>query len=271
MVLNLLYDFFHRIFWTPGYDVVDTLTYGIVLGFCVFGIIPLLRRLNVRFDRRFVAALTPYVFFGGTMRELVDRGLGVYPGYAAYPGNFWLVAPGIYLTMFAVTLLALAASILFFRGRYHAPMLLLGLALCFYNLSLIIPNIKNPRMGGLVLFFLAASAAATFLVARYKLPFLLADGNHIVVLAHLTDASATFVGVDFMGFVEKHVLPNFLIGILGTAAVMYPLKLVFVVAALYYIDKEYPKDELTRHFIKFVIAVLGMGPGLRDITLILMA
>jgi uncharacterized membrane protein len=49
---------------------------------------------------------------------------------------------------------------------------------------------------------------------------------------------------------------------------MFPLKIFVVGLALYAIDREYAKDEVSRRFIKFVVLVLGLGPAIRDLTLI---
>jgi uncharacterized membrane protein len=73
-----------------------------------------------------------------------------------------------------------------------------------------------------------------------------------------------------MGHYEKHVVPTFFINILGTAAVMYPLKLLVLLPALYVIDDEMRDDEFGRRFIKFVIIVLGAGPAIRNSILLLL-
>jgi uncharacterized membrane protein len=92
-----------------------------------------------------------------------------------------------------------------------------------------------------------------------------------VVSAHLFDAAATFVGVDYMGFTEKHVLPTYLIGRFGSAFVMFPLKIAVVLPALYVIEKELSGDELSRRLVKFVVFVLGAGPFVRDAALVLLS
>jgi uncharacterized membrane protein len=91
-----------------------------------------------------------------------------------------------------------------------------------------------------------------------------------VVLVHLLDASTTFVGVDLLGHVEKHVVPIFFINLFGTAAVMYPLKLLVILPALYVIDDEMKGDDFGRRFIKFVILVLGAGPAIRNSILLVL-
>mgnify|MGYP006286160509 CR=1 FL=1 len=93
--------------------------------------------------------------------------------------------------------------------------------------------------------------------------------NVMIVGGHLLDASATSIGVDFIGYQEKHVLPSFLMENLGTAFVMFPLKLVFIIPALYFIDRvsrESGGD--SKHMIALVrlaVLILGFAPGTRDL------
>jgi uncharacterized membrane protein len=93
--------------------------------------------------------------------------------------------------------------------------------------------------------------------------------NVMILSGHMLDASATWVGIDFYGYSEKHRLPSFLIDATGTASVMYPLKLGFLLPALYYIDssmgREGRKDAHLIALVKLAVLVLGSGPGTRDV------
>jgi uncharacterized membrane protein len=93
--------------------------------------------------------------------------------------------------------------------------------------------------------------------------------NVLILSGHMLDASATYVGVDHYGYSEKHRLPSLLMEITGTAAVMFPLKLLFLLPALYYIDSSIGNDVgENRHLlalVKLAILVLGFGPGIRDL------
>jgi uncharacterized membrane protein len=81
------------------------------------------------------------------------------------------------------------------------------------------------------------------------------------------DASSTYVGVDKLGYYEKHVLPSYLIKLTGTALVMYPLKLIIFIGVLYLLDTQFEDDERSRNMkmlIKMVILVLGLSPAVRN-------
>ncbi|MPN07160.1 hypothetical protein SDC9_154426 [bioreactor metagenome] len=81
------------------------------------------------------------------------------------------------------------------------------------------------------------------------------------------DASSTYIGIDKLGYFEKHVLPSYLIKLTDTALVMYPLKIVIFVGVLYLLDTQFEKDEQSNNLkmlIKLVILVLGLSPATRN-------
>jgi uncharacterized membrane protein len=276
MFFGFLGDFVHRYFIVPGYDWVDTPTYGLALGLLViFAVIPFLKRIGLRIDRVFFIGVGPFLFFGATARELVDRGLGVYGMVGGYPENFWLVSPWIFFTMFFLTLLCLIFGLLVNRAfksiGYHMPMFAAGSVLCAYNLYLVLSNAKHLVLFFYVIFVFTAFMFFVFFISKFRaLSFLKNEFNLAVVGAHLLDASATFIGVDFLGFGEQHVLPSLLIEKSGTAAIMFPLKLAVLLPALYVVEKELRGDDFSRRFMKFVFLVLGLGPALRDITMMIL-
>jgi len=96
--------------------------------------------------------------------------------------------------------------------------------------------------------------------------------NSYLFYVHFYDATTTFVGVDFMGYWEQHVVPRFLIGLTGTAAVMYVLKFVVLYTALWIMVKleEEGEEEELLDFIKMVIFILGFAPGTRNLLRMLM-
>lgn len=82
-------------------------------------------------------------------------------------------------------------------------------------------------------------------------------------MAHIFDASSTFVAVDFYGYGEQHVVPSALTKLTGTAFVMYPLKIIVILSALYVIDL-YVEDRTVKNMLKLAIFILGLAPGLRN-------
>jgi len=88
------------------------------------------------------------------------------------------------------------------------------------------------------------------------------------IFAQMLDASATYIGIDFFGYYEKHVLPSFLIGASESALVMFPIKLIIVVLVLYLLKDE--KDAWINNIIKMMIIIFGLAPGTRDMLRIAM-
>jgi len=84
---------------------------------------------------------------------------------------------------------------------------------------------------------------------------------------HFIDGSATFLGIDKYGYVEKHVLPTWFIDTFGTAVVMLPLKFLVVTGVITALaNEEHQEDQkqMISVLILFLLA-LGLGPGTRDI------
>ncbi|UCF09113.1 MAG: DUF63 family protein [Thermoplasmata archaeon] len=92
--------------------------------------------------------------------------------------------------------------------------------------------------------------------------------NLLIVFGQMFDAAATFVGVDFYGYAEKHPIPDFFFETFGTSAVFLPIKLALACAVVYLIDVSFSEElndyPVLKGLIKIVIMVLGLAPGTRD-------
>jgi len=105
---------------------------------------------------------------------------------------------------------------------------------------------------------------------RFNYPFRagVVSLNSLMIFSQFLDGAATFVGIDFYGYNEKHVLPSFLIALTGTAAVMLILKFTVLLFVIYLLDVEYRKMmqglPVMNGLIRLVVIILGMAPGTRD-------
>jgi uncharacterized membrane protein len=101
-----------------------------------------------------------------------------------------------------------------------------------------------------------------------KIALLFAPVNLLMFFAHFLDGLATYKGIDIYGYGEKHVFPNFLIDVTGTAATLLIVKFLMVVAIVLAIDFWFRED--LKHYpnlgnvMKFAIVFLGLAPGTRD-------
>ncbi len=113
-------SFLWRYFWGPvvadaegdpvdgvsaGYNVVNTVTYGIILVVSFFGTFELIEHFEVNIDRSFVYSLLPWIILGGSLRSLEDAGL------FADPLDKLMITPMIYLVIgFSAILLMLLGA-----------------------------------------------------------------------------------------------------------------------------------------------------------------
>jgi uncharacterized membrane protein len=92
--------------------------------------------------------------------------------------------------------------------------------------------------------------------------------NLLIIFGQMMDACATFVGVDFYSYSEKHPIPRFFFESFGTSIVFLPIKMALACAIIYLIDisfsEELDKYPILRGLIKIMIIVLGLAPGTRD-------
>jgi len=90
----------------------------------------------------------------------------------------------------------------------------------------------------------------------------------MMIFAQYLDGTATFFGIQFFSYSEKHVLPGFMMSNTGSAWVMFMLKTIVIILILYLIEGPY-RTELEKHpvllnILKLAVIVLGLATGTRD-------
>ena len=253
------------ILYDEGYNIFNTITWALVLGVCIFGVMKLLNRMKVIIDDKFILS---FVLAGSSLRVIRDA------GFFKSPIQHLFVTPNIYFAVFAVTVLCLAVSKWMQRtGKvedYRTAFAALGILWTGVNVVILlyIEDIVQPTVPILIV---GAATVLTFLIymaSKYGGYELLSSKlNLSIVFAHLLDASSTIVGIDMLGYYEKHVVPSYLIDLTGTAFVMYPLKLMIFVPVLYVLDTQFDEDDelrTLRTLVKMVIIILGLAPAFRN-------
>ena len=138
----------------------------------------------------------------------------------------------------------------------------------------------EPLAGVLVILISVGITFCTYIIAkllrikRKIMETFMNPINLLIVFGQTFDAVATFVGVDFYGYSEKHPIPDFFFQTFGTSAVFIPIKFALACLIVYLMDISF-KTELTNYpilkgLIKMVIIVLGLGPGTRDMLRMMM-
>jgi uncharacterized membrane protein len=177
--------------------------------------------------------------------------------------------PGSYVFTFIFALAVLLISLgiqRVWKVPYWKPMFLAGLAFCALNAWML--PFTNPLGLGMILGITGAFAAVffslTFLQEKKKIPQLkiFSRPNSSILSSHMLDSSATFVSVAFFGYYEQHPVPRLFIDAIGPWT-FFILKLAVLLPSLYIIDR-YAEEGDFKNFLKIVILILGLAPGLRD-------
>ncbi|ABE51966.1 DUF63 family protein [Methanococcoides burtonii] len=256
------------IFQDSGYNVVNTLTWALILGICVFAVAWLLEKWNVEVDDKFVFSIIPFILAGSSLRVIEDAGV-----FDA-PLSYLFITPNIYFFVFVVTVFCLLLSRSIASSEkvsdWKVPFALLGL--CWFAINiitlLVVEDITRPFILVAIVLLGTVLAGSIYLAFnRAGVSFVKDPLNMMIIWSHLLDASSTFIGVDILGYYEKHVVPAYLIDLTGTALVMFPLKLAIFLPVIYIIDTQFVADEESkrlRTFVKMVIIILGLSPACRN-------
>jgi uncharacterized membrane protein len=280
----MISDFIYKYYIDPirfgqAYNVVDTLTYAIILVISVYLLYRWLSSpasmtcIDFAFDQKFILATVPYVILGGLVRVIEDTGM------ITSDWRFLLITPLIYFVIFAFTLGMI------FLSRYLTLKGITGNFITFYafagTLAVVVASLIllawSKTHNGVDLPILAIiplmAVTATLIVwavMRYVLSWTyVTDPLYLALLfGQLLDASATSYGIDFhphIQYIEQHVVGSTLIDMTGTAFVMFPLKLLVLFPAVY-VMQMYRKEANPTfwHLVLIAMIVVGFAPGIRD-------
>ena len=234
-----------------GFNTINTLVYGFIMVFVVYGLYELLKRLKVDINKYFLISLLPFILFGSSTRVIED--IGTYTSY-------WLVTPGIWITIALLTVISFLSCLLIdkkFSIPYWKPMLIIGLILNIYNFLLI--DIVN-WTGVLMIIGLTCIFGAFLYLLYVKKLFKLEYS--LIMSVHFFDASATFISIGFFNYFEQHVLPNVFISAFGPSS-MFLMKFLIIFPVLVLVNK-YSDEEYMKKWLFLCIFILGLAPALRD-------
>lgn len=253
----------HFFYLHPGYTIFNTVIFGIVLGVIILGIIRIFKKIGKN-PIELTYPLIPIIILGSTSRALVDNHV--------YPRIHLLATPGIYIFIGLVTIMLLLASIVIekhYNIRYTKSIFIIGSILCIPNIVLILSLGVNYKII-LAELLLWKFVTDLFIPLKKRITLLSTSYNLEILSAHIFDATSTFVAVDFFGYYEQHVLPTFLINLTHTSLIMYPLKIVIILVILFIIDNIL-EDSTTKNMLKLSVFILGLAPGIRNFTTLILA
>jgi len=269
------FDYIYHYFVDPilrngWFNPINTTVYAIILAVAVYLVFKMLKRMNIKIDNHFFLAVLPFIYWGSTTRVLHDA---AYKGILSSDLNHFynspiFPTPGSYIITFTLAVFVLLLSLVA-QKRIKIPywkfMLSIGICLDVINTVLlpfksIFPLIFIISIA--LIFFSPFLILRIFSKRKIFLKKLFPAKNLGIIFSHLLDASATVTALSLYGYLEQHVVPRFFISIFGPVC-MFPLKVAVVLPALWIIDK-YTDDKNFKNFLKLVILILGLAPGLRD-------
>ncbi|MFA5303618.1 MAG: DUF63 family protein [Candidatus Nanoarchaeia archaeon] len=253
-----LSSFFYENFlkgWSSSesYNIFDTMAYAI-LAIILISLMYKILKGKAKFNINLLLKILPFIILGSIIRVYADTGV--------YERFFWTVTPGIWIMMIALFFLS------FFLDKLLGKKILmtyLPTILILFHLPNF--NIVNFKALPLYALFFSISIAPLFLL-RKKIPLLSDKLSLAAIMSHLFDATSTFVNIDFFGYIEVHIVGGFFTQYFHTGAVMYALKLLVLLPLLYYLNKD--PDKEFGNYLKIIICVLGLGPGIRNFITILL-
>ena len=248
------------IIYDTSYNPVDTITWAIILGLFIIGLIKLLRCWDILMDERLLLSTLPYVLAGSSLRVIEDGNL------VAAPWRYLLITPLIFFLVFLITTACLIITRKIWGEKFHARYAAFGFLWTFFNLAVLSTlGFKNTWVISAVFLLGSLLAGGVLFCGRHlsALNFLDDRFNQMIIYVHMLDASSTYFGVDWFGYYEKHVVPTFLIDLIGSAAIMFPLKLAILLPVLYMIDKSMQEPSL-RNLTKLTLITLGLAPAVRN-------
>lgn len=242
------------IVYKEGYNPVNTLTWALILIFAVYAIYKFLSR-RMKFDEKFVYANIPYILLGSSVRVVEDA------GFLSPPISYIFMTPFIYIIIFAIAFPTLLISLKCYGEKYYRLYSAIGLILALGVALMLFLNLQivNWWVIPAGLFFAALLSGFFYLIALEPMKNSL---SLAVMFSHLLDGFETFFGISYLGYWELHVLPRLLIDKFGPISLPVAKFVVFyIILALLDTSEE---EEKLRNYIKFVLVVLGLAPGLRD-------
>ena len=252
--------YIYPIIYDTSYNPVDTVTWAVILGLAILGLIRLFRRWGLSMDERLVLSTLPYILAGSSLRVIEDADL------VDAPWRYLLITPIIFFVVFLITLASLAITRKIRGEEFYKSYAAVGLAWTLLNLVILSTQGFRNAWVIVAVFVIGTAITGGLLLCRRAwgaLGFLDDRFNLMIIYAHMLDASSTYIGVDWFSYYEKHVVPTFLIDLTGSAAIMFPLKLLILLPVLSMIDRSI-EDPSLRNLTKLTLITLGLAPAVRN-------
>lgn len=287
----------------PGYTVVSTVSYALVLLFTLYGIMLFISRTELEFDTEFALSLIPFMFLGGVLRVIEDINTVFYSEIGnfmiPFPLNTLLISPLIYFTLFVLVVIFVSFSVILEKRNTindsNRFVLYAGIALLilvsFFVLYVLINSDVTSTSALFLLTALSIPSVVSYsiyhLLSRYKPEYLLGteELGLVLIWSHTLDGVVNVMTLDWsetfgiaVEYRPKHVFnalvrnitqsvqPQFISDLIGITWPFAIIKIAVAVFLIWSFDREF-REENPYLFISLVLAAIavGLGPGTRDL------
>jgi len=258
------------------YNIYNTAAFAIVAMvavYCIYWLV--VKKLKLKVDEEFFFAAIPFVLFGAFLRVIQDASLLPREVVVAGVSLFPFITPGIYFLVFFALVAGFAAGWIIDKKTAVKNTAKVGWLFAVVSLLVLISRASFPNATiGAGIIALATVCALAFKFADSK--FFQKKTENIelaTVFGQCLDGAATFLGVGFAGYGEQHVVGNAVMAGFGGPVAFFLLKVVFAFVVIHVARREFSKsdsDSQARTFLLLLIAIFGLGPGLRDLSRIVL-
>lgn len=269
-----LIDFINRnyiegIINDTSYNHFDMVTYVIILFVGVYAILKLLNKLSIKIDETFVIATVPYIFMGSVFRVVEDANI------LKPPVKYFFITPLIYFVIFAICF----GSLLITRylgklnkiRNYIRVYASAGVVLSLAGVAIIVYYKSSNWNFDILVYSLVPAIILTGIVKRVSpaigMAYLQSRMYSFAIFSFALDSLTTYVGVDMMGYTNKHPFSSFLTSVFGTGAILVPLSLVLVLIIILLLEKDSggDADKGEKYMLALTLIVLGFSMGARNL------
>ncbi len=251
-----------------SYNHFDMITYVILLFVGVYVVLKVLNKLRIKIDEEFVIATVPYIFMGSVFRVIEDADL------LKPPIKYLFITPLIYFVIFAICFGTLLFTRYLEKVRkitdYIRTYAMVGAILSLAGM-VILTYYRSDLNITILIYSLAPALVLTDFVKRIspsiRMTYLRSRMYSFAIFSFLLDSFTTYIGVDLMGYTNKHPFSSLLASIFGSGIVIIPLSLILVILIILLLEKDSKEDknEGEKYMLTLTLIVLGFSMGARNL------
>ncbi len=252
-----------------SYNHFDMITYVIILFVGIYVVQKLLNKLRIKIDEQFVIATIPYIFMGSVFRVIEDADL------LKPPVKYFFITPLIYFVIFAIcfgTLLLTRYLEKIQKIKDHIyAYALAGAALSLAGIAILIFNSSFNLNINILAYSLVPALILTWIVQKVSpaigMTYVRSKMYSFAIFSFLLDSFTTYIGVDMLGYTNKHPFSSFLTSFFGTGAILIPLSLILALVIVFLLEKDSrdDQDKSEKYMLALTLIVLGFSMGARNL------